>query len=75
MSKPTNLADLRTRLVDGLLDSQSAAHSVRWLFDRYDDGHHEMATETARLLISLMADKLSDLLCLAETLGVEVVHG
>ncbi|MBR8214697.1 hypothetical protein [Burkholderia vietnamiensis] len=62
-------------IVDILLDCESAAHCIKWLFEKYDDGEHEPAIEMIRLLTSVLSTKLSVALEKYESIDAEAHHG
>lgn len=74
MSKATTMRTPQLALVETLLDCGSAAHCIKWLFEKYDDGEHEWSIETIRLLTSVLRTKLSDALETAESIEAEARH-
>ncbi|PCE31974.1 hypothetical protein [Burkholderia ubonensis] len=65
---------LKHAIVDTLLDCGSAAHCIKWLFEKYDAGEHEWSIEAIRLLTSILNTKLTDALEKAESIEAEARH-
>ncbi|MBN3734931.1 hypothetical protein [Burkholderia sp. Tr-20390] len=74
MSKATTKPTPKLAIVDTLLDCGSAAHCIKWLFEKYDAGEHEWSIEAIRLLTSVLNTKLTDALEKAESIEAEVRH-
>lgn len=74
MSSATTKSNIKHTIVDTLLDCGSAAHCIKWLFEKYDAGEHEWSIETIRLLTSVLNTKLTDALERAESIEAEARH-
>lgn len=74
MSKTTNKSTLKLAIVDNMLDCHAAADCIEWLFEKYDEGEHNRAIETIRLLNFALTAKLSDALEMAEAIEAECGH-
>ncbi|MCW3539306.1 hypothetical protein [Burkholderia cenocepacia] len=70
-----NVLPVHEQAIDLLLESQAAAYSITWLFEKYDAGEHAQALEAIRLLAPLIENKIGEAMALVESLGPQSVSG